>query len=42
MIGISGIGAYIPEHSIPISELIPNITEDKIKSFGVQSILWEP
>lgn len=42
MVGISGVGAYIPQHSILVSKLIPGVTEEDLKRIGVESVLWEP
>lgn len=42
MIGITGIGVYVPQHSISIEELATHMTKEQIKKTGIKSVLYEP
>ena len=42
MIGLSGIGAYIPEGKIAVRDLCPGVSDYELSRIGAESVLYEP
>ncbi len=42
MVGISGIGAYIPDEKIAVRDLCPGVSDYELSRIGAESVLYEP